>query len=56
MATTQVLRFAQGRAATDEDKCTVRLARSHYESSGGSLFAALEGLVESEAFVKRTVK
>lgn len=55
-ATRQLTRFAIGRKEGLSDACMVDLALSRFNSSGGSLYAALEGLVESDAFVQRTVQ
>lgn len=54
-ATKQVLRFAIGRHETANDACGVDLMGAKFEQSNGSLTAALEGLVESDGFVMRTV-
>jgi len=52
-AVKQVFRFSMGRKETDLDKCSVNLSLDRYLGAKGSLYAALEGLVESESFIKR---
>lgn len=55
-ATKQLTRFALGRHETEADQCSLDLALAKLNASGtGSLYAALEGVVESDAFVQRTV-
>ncbi|MBK7861114.1 MAG: DUF1592 domain-containing protein [Archangiaceae bacterium] len=54
-ATRQLARFAFGRLEGDADAHSLDLSLQKYESSSGSLYVALEGLVESDAFVKRAV-
>jgi hypothetical protein len=54
-AAKQLTRFALGHLETDPDQCTVSLTLSRYTGSNGSLYSALEGIVESDAFVQRTV-
>ncbi len=52
-AVKQVFRFSVGRLEGEADQCTMRLALDRYVAAKGSLYAALEGLVESDAFTKR---
>jgi hypothetical protein len=54
-ANVQLTRFAMGRAETDADQCMLDLAQQRYRESDGTLFSALEGVVASDAFVKRAV-
>ncbi|MBL8956413.1 MAG: DUF1592 domain-containing protein [Myxococcaceae bacterium] len=52
-AVLQLTRFSIGRKEAEADQCMVSLSLDRYLAAKGSLYAALEGMVESEAFVKR---
>lgn len=54
-ATTQLMRFSIGRLEKSGDQCTMDLMLQKYTDNGGTLYGALEGLVESDAFVERAV-
>jgi hypothetical protein len=54
-ATTQLTRFALGHKETALDTPSLDQAKKRYQEAGGSLYAAMAGLVESDAFVKRSV-
>jgi hypothetical protein len=53
-ATTQLARFAQGRKELPVDACMLTQATARFTAAGGNLEGALEGLVESDSFIKRS--
>ena len=55
-ASRQITRFAIGRLEGVADACMMDQVLARFEQGNGSLYSALEGLVESDAFVQRTVQ
>jgi hypothetical protein len=54
-AATQLTRFALGHLESSADSATLTGVKQAYQASSGSLHAAMGGLVESDAFAKRSV-
>ena len=52
-AVRQLMRFSLGRKETAADQCSLNLSLDRYLAAKGSLYGALEGMVESDSFVKR---